>query len=50
MELTTPYNPEQSGVAETKNRTIMEAVKTMIRDQYLHMDLWVEAARTVMYV
>ena len=27
-ELTTPYNPQQNGVAEIKNRTIMEAVKT----------------------
>ena len=24
-ELTTPYNPQQNGVAEKKNRTIMEA-------------------------
>jgi hypothetical protein len=31
-ELTTPYNPQQNGVAKRKNRTIMEAVKTMIHD------------------
>jgi transposase InsO family protein len=49
-ELTTPYNPQQNGVAERKNITIMEAVKTMIHDQYLPMHLWAEVARTTMYV
>ena len=29
MELTTPYNPYQNGVAERKNRSIMEVVKAM---------------------
>ena len=49
-ELTTPYNPQQYGVAERKNRTIMEAVKKMIYDQDLPMHLWEEAAKTVVYV
>jgi transposase InsO family protein len=49
-ELTTPYNPQQNSVAERKNRTIMEAVKTMIHDQDLPMHLWVEAAKTTVYV
>jgi transposase InsO family protein len=36
-ELTTPYNPQQNGVMERKNGTIMEAIKTMIHDQDLPM-------------
>jgi hypothetical protein len=49
-ELTTPYNPQQNAVAERKNRTIMEAVKTMIHDQDLPMCLWAEAAMAAVYV
>jgi transposase InsO family protein len=49
-ELTTPYNPQQNSVAERKNRTIMEAVKTMIHDQDLPMCLWAEATMTAIYV
>jgi transposase InsO family protein len=49
-ELTTPYNPQQNGVVERKNITIMEAVKTMIHDQDLPMCLWEEAAMAVVYV
>jgi transposase InsO family protein len=49
-ELTTPYNPQQNGVLERKNKTIMEAVKTMIHDQDLPMYLWAEAIKTTIYV
>ena len=49
-EITTPYNPQQNGVVERKNRTIMEAIKTMIHDQDLPMHLWAEATRTIVFV
>jgi hypothetical protein len=49
-KLTTPYNPQQNGVAKRKNRTTLEAVKTMIHDQDLPMCLWAEAAMAVVYV
>ena len=49
-ELSTPYNPQQNGITEMKNRTIMEAVRAMLHDQDLPMHLWAEAARTAVYV
>ena len=49
-ELSTPYNPQQNGLAERKNRTIMEDARAMLHDQDLPMHLWAKAARTVVYV
>ena len=49
-ELYTPYNPQQNGIAERKNRTIMEAAREMLHDQDIPMHSWVEAARTMVYV
>ena len=39
-ELSTPYNPQQNGVVERKNRTIMDATKAMLHDQDLPMLLY----------
>jgi transposase InsO family protein len=49
-ELTTPYNPQHNGVAEGKNRAIMEVVKAMIHNQDLPMHLWSKATKTTVYV
>ena len=49
-ELSTPYNPQQNGIVERKNRTIMEPVRVMIHDQDLPMHLWEEAPKTTVYV
>ena len=48
--MTTAYNPQQNGLAKRKNRTIMEAVGAMLHDQDLPMHIWLEAARTMVYV
>ena len=44
------YNPQQNGISERKNRTIMEAARAMLHDQDIPMHLWAEAARTTVYV
>jgi hypothetical protein len=49
-EYTIPYNPQQNGVAERKNGSIVEATKAMIHDQNLPMILWAEASMTIVYV
>ena len=48
--MSTPYNPQQNGIAERKNRRIMEATKAMLHDQDLPMHLWEEATWTKVYV
>jgi hypothetical protein len=49
-ELIVPYNPQQNGVAECKNKTIVEAVCAVIHDQGFSMFLWAEACHTVVYI
>lgn len=49
-EYTVPYNLEQNGVAERKNRTIIEAARAMIFYQNLEYYLWAEASCTAIYI
>jgi transposase InsO family protein len=45
-EFSTPYTPQQNGVAERKNHTLIEMVGTML-DEYNTLDqFWVEAINT----
>ncbi|GJR44508.1 uncharacterized mitochondrial protein-like protein [Tanacetum coccineum] len=42
--------PQQNGVAERKNRTLIEAARTMLADSKLPTTFWAEAVNTVCYV
>jgi hypothetical protein len=45
-----PYNPQQNGFFERKNRIICEASKAMMFDQDLPNLLWAEATSTTVYI
>ncbi|XP_060195162.1 uncharacterized protein LOC132624392 [Lycium barbarum] len=45
-ELTTPYTPEQNGVAERKNRTVVEMGRSMMHSRGVPKCFWAEAVAT----
>ena len=46
-----PYTPEQNGVAERENRTVVEAGRSMIySNKNLPLFLWAEAMNTAVHV
>ncbi|GKA95851.1 putative ribonuclease H-like domain-containing protein [Tanacetum coccineum] len=49
-EFSIARTPQQNGVAERKNRTLIEAAMTMLADSKLPTTFWAEAVNTVCYV
>jgi transposase InsO family protein len=48
-EFSSPYTPQQNGVVERKNRTILDMARTML-DEYKTPDrFWAEAINTACY-
>lgn len=50
IERTVPYTPQQNGVSERLNRTIMEKARAMIADSSLEKNLWNEAVNAAVYL
>ena len=44
------YSPQQNGVAERKNRTIMEIAKAMLKEKGVPNIFWAEAINTAVYI
>ena len=49
-ELSAQYAPEQNGYIERSNRTVVEAVRSLLHAKNLPLGLWAEAAATVVHV
>nr|GEW62145.1 putative ribonuclease H-like domain-containing protein [Tanacetum cinerariifolium] len=49
-EYSNARNPQQNGVAKRKNRTLIEAARTMLADSFLPTTFWSEAVSTACYV
>nr|GEV05746.1 hypothetical protein [Tanacetum cinerariifolium] len=49
-EFSNARTPQQNGVAERRNRTLIEAARTMLADAKLPVTFWVEAVNTACYV
>ncbi|GJS08299.1 ribonuclease H-like domain-containing protein [Tanacetum coccineum] len=49
-EYSNARTPQQNGVAERKNRTLIEAARTMLADSFLPNTFWAKAVSTACYV
>nr|GEY00760.1 retrovirus-related Pol polyprotein from transposon TNT 1-94 [Tanacetum cinerariifolium] len=49
-ELTAPYTPEKNGVAERKNRTVVEMARSMLKSKELPDNFWAEGVAAVVYL
>ena len=50
IEWTVPYSPEQNGVSERMNRTLVEKVRSMISDSGIGKEFWAPAVQTAAYL
>nr|GFA17809.1 hypothetical protein [Tanacetum cinerariifolium] len=49
-EFSVPRTPQQNSIAERKNRTLIEAARTLLADSLLPIPFWAEAVNTACYV
>ncbi|CAL5331407.1 unnamed protein product [Camellia sinensis] len=49
-QLTAPYTPQQNGVSERKNRTLMEMTRCLLHEKGLQKKFWAEAANTAIFL
>ena len=49
-QLTIPYTPQQNGVVERRNRTLLDMVRSMMAQANLPISFWGDALLTAAYI
>ncbi|GJY45093.1 zinc finger, CCHC-type containing protein [Tanacetum coccineum] len=49
-QLTAPYSPQQNGVVERRNRTVLSTTRSMMKAMKLPLNFWAEAVRHAIYI
>ena len=49
-QYTMPGTPQQNGVSERRNRTLLDMVRSMVNNASLPISLWTSALKTAMYL
>ena len=49
-EVTALYTPQHNGIAERRNKTILNMIRSMLRSKKLPHNFWAKAATTIVYV
>eukprot|EP00253_Pinus_taeda_P022956 PITA_22956 len=50
QQFTVPHTPQQNGVVERKNKTLVECARSMLQGKGLSNGLWAEAINTAVYL
>lgn len=48
--LTAPYSPQQNGVVERRNQTVVEMARCMLKSKEMPAKFWGEAVKTAVYI
>ncbi|GKD57377.1 zinc finger, CCHC-type containing protein [Tanacetum coccineum] len=49
-QLTAPYSPQQNGVVEKRNRTVLSTTRSMMKAMKLPLTFWAEAVKHAIYI
>jgi transposase InsO family protein len=49
-EVTAPYTPQHNGLAERRNRSILDMARSMVKQKNLPKRFWGEAVATAVYI